>query len=630
MDNFRQMQTFPGAAGVSVPVLYRYIWGRGMRGRQIFVYLPFVRIYVRMRKKLSLLLTLALCAVCTLRVQAGVPESETFIERGRSLFDYGRWSDARHEFLRARDVLAPSDRVAAQTVDFYLAACAVELGSRDAEGALRDFEARYPGSVYANDVRFLLGSLYCAEGDMRRAREAFAKTDYKALSRSRKEQYDIRMGYVEFTEGNYDKAFGYFDRIGPQSEYADHALYYKSYIDYAQGRYGRAKQGFTALQRSDAYRAVVPYYLLQIEFRDGNYRYVVEHGDELARRAVPERRQELERIIAESWFHLGDYNKTIGHLDAFTAAGGELDRDGSYLMGFSLYRTARYPEAVEFLRKACGAEDALTQNASYHLADCYLRAGDKQAAMQSFAMAANEAFDAAIAEDALFNYGKLQYELGGGLFNEAIHVLNRYIAQYPTSERAVQARELLIAAYYNSRNYEAAYTALKHYPSPDGNLRAALQKIAYFRGLETYSRGDLDGAAQSLTESAAINVSPKYGALARFWLGEIAFARGDYAEAERRYRSICTVRLAPRTNTPRRITTWVIAISIGATCRTPMPRSLGSTSSIPRPTVIRPMRSTARPMRVTRCGSSPQRWRPTKRRRPSARTRNITPISSVP
>ena len=81
MDNFRQMQTFPGAAGVSVPVLYRYIWGRGMRGRQIFVYLPFVRIYVRMRKKLSLLLTLALCAVCTLRVQAGVPESETFIDR---------------------------------------------------------------------------------------------------------------------------------------------------------------------------------------------------------------------------------------------------------------------------------------------------------------------------------------------------------------------------------------------------------------------------------------------------------------------------------------------------------------------------------------------------------------------
>ena len=183
---------------------------------------------------------------------------------------------------------------------------------------------------------------------MKRAREAFEKTDYKALGRARKEQYDVRMGYVEFTDGDYDKAFGYFDRIGPQSEYADHALYYKSYIDYAEGRYGRAKQGFTALQRSDAYRDVVPYYLLQIEFHEGNYRYVVENGGKLVQRAVPERRRELERVIAESWFRLGDFNRTIEHLDAFTAAGGELDRDGSYLMGFSLYRTARYPEAVSY------------------------------------------------------------------------------------------------------------------------------------------------------------------------------------------------------------------------------------------------------------------------------------------
>lgn len=213
-----------------------------------------------------------------------------------------------------------------------------------------------------------------------------------------------------------------------------------------------------------------------------------------------------------------------------------MGRNENYLLGYSLYRQARYNEARPYLQQVCGADDALTQNASYHLADCYLRGGDKQRAMQSFAMAANESFDAAIAEDALFNYGKLQYELGGGLFNEAIHVLNRYVAQYPTSERAVQARELLIAAYYNSRNYDAAYKALKNYPSPDGNLRAALQKIAYFRGLEAYSSGDLEGAARSLAESAAVNVSPKYGALAQFWLGEIAFARGDCAEAERRYK----------------------------------------------------------------------------------------------
>ena len=369
-----------------------------------------------MRKFRISLLTLALAA-CAFGAQAAGPEIETLAGRARDLFDYGRWSDARQEFLRVRAALTPSDRLLAQEADFYLAACAVELGSPDAEGALREFAERYPESVYANDVRFALGSFYCAAGNMEKAREAFAQTDYKALSAPRREQYDIRMGYVAFAGGDYRKAYDYFDRIGSRSEYADHARYYKAYIDYAEGRYGRAKQAFTALLRSDAYRDVVPYYLMQIEFREGNYRYVVENGETLARRAVPERRAELERVVAESWFRLEDFNRTLEHLAAFRKAGGEMDRDASYLEGFSLYRTARYAEAAEWLRKACGAEDALTQNASYHLADCYLRAGDKESAMQAFAMASDESLDATVAEDALFNYAKLQYELGGGAFN---------------------------------------------------------------------------------------------------------------------------------------------------------------------------------------------------------------------
>mgnify|MGYP002576769558 CR=1 FL=1 len=497
-----------------------------------------------MRKFRISLLTLALAA-CAFGAQAAGPEIETLAGRARDLFDYGRWSDARQEFLRVRAVLTPSDRLLAQEADFYLAACAVELGSPDAEGALREFAERYPESVYANDVRFALGSFYCAAGNMEKAREAFAQTDYKALSAPRREQYDIRMGYVAFAGGDYRKAYDYFDRIGSRSEYADHARYYKAYIDYAEGRYGRAKQAFTALLRSDAYRDVVPYYLMQIEFREGNYRYVVENGETLARRAVPERRAELERVVAESWFRLEDFNRTLEHLAAFRKAGGEMDRDASYLEGFSLYRTARYAEAAEWLRKACGAEDALTQNASYHLADCYLRGGDKQQAMQSFAMASNAEFDSAIAEDALFNYGKLQYELGGGRFNEAIQVLNRYVAQYPSSPRVRTAKELLAAAYYNSHNYDEAYEIIASYPDPDGDLLAAKQKIAYFRGLSALEKGDTQGAGRYLAESARIGISPKYNALATFWQGEIAYGRGNYDVALRDYESY--LKRAPKT-----------------------------------------------------------------------------------
>ena len=478
-------------------------------------------------------------------VRAADPDPETLMRRAHDLFGYGRWADARHEFLRVREVLDPSEQLLNQEVDYYLAACAVELGSADAEGALRAFEARYPESLYTNDVRFSLGSFYCSAGNMEKAREAFERTDYNALSAPRREQYDIRMGYVEFTGGDYRKAYEHFDRIDSRSEYADHACYYRSYIDYAEGRYGVAKQGFRSLLQSDAYRDLVPYYLLQIEFREGNYRYVVEHGDELVRKAVPERRAELERVIAESWFRLEDFNRTLDHLDAYRAAGGEMDRDASYLEGFSLYRTARYEEAAEWLRKACGPEDALTQNASYHLADCYLRAGEKEQAMQAFAMASDDSLDAAVAEDALFNYAKLQYELGGGAFNGAINVLTRYIERYPSSPRVGEARTLLIAAYYNSRDYDAAYRAIKSMPSGDAEIRAALQKIAYYRGLDAFKAGDMAAAGRCFAESQSVNVSPKYAALSTFWQGEIAFSQGDYAVAAAKYDAY--LKRAPRT-----------------------------------------------------------------------------------
>ena len=498
-----------------------------------------------MKRNILYLLSIGICLFTCVGSHAAAPETRAHLERGRSLFDHGRWTDARYELLKAREGADRDDRLTLQQIDYQLAVCALKLGSRDAEAMLADFSKRYPESVYNNDLRFAQGLLYCSRSEYDKALACFGRVNYRALDRTRREQYDLRMGYIEFGRDDYDRAMTYFDRINPQSEFYDHALYYKSYIAYAREQYDWARSGFERLLKSEAYGEVAPYYLLQIEFKQGNYRYVVENGEELIRRASPRQRAELSRVMAEAWFRLGEYSKPLDYLDAFVQAGGEMGRDENYLYGFSLYRTARYDDAAEYLRKACGADDALTQNASYHLADCYLRAGDKESAMQAFAMASDESLDATVAEDALFNYAKLQYELGGGAFNGAINVLTRYVERYPSSPRAEEARALLIAAYYNSRDYDAAYRAIKQMPSGDADIRAALQKITYFRALEAYKAGDMRAAQRYLTESAAVNVSPKYTALNAFWQGEIAFAQGDYPVAAAKYNAY--LKRAPRT-----------------------------------------------------------------------------------
>ena len=230
------------------------------------------------------------------------------------------------------------------------------------------------------------------------------------------------------------------------------------------------------------------------------------------------------RLAAEAWFRLDGYNKALQYITAYAKSNGQnLSREDNYLLGYTAYRTADYAGAVEPLKSVCTGTDNLAQNASYHLADCYIRLGDKRNAIRAFAMAADERYNNEISEDALFNYGKLLFETGGGTFNESINVLARYVNHYPDSVRTPEAKELLIAAYYNSKDYDMAYDAIRSFPNPDGSMKTALQKIAYFKGVEAFNAADYPLAKQSFEESLSIGVSPKYNALCAFWLGEVAY-----------------------------------------------------------------------------------------------------------
>ena len=498
-----------------------------------------------MQKKISIFLFMMLLSCSAVVAQSSRNAVQEGIDRGVSLYNFGHWIEARTELRNIRAELSPvTDRIHIERIDYYLALCDAELKLHDAEGRLKRFLAEYSSSPHVNDIQFALASMYCAEGNDELAAAELDRVNYDRLNPSQQDKFNLRMGYMTFQKGDYPEAERYFSRIGEGGEYSDHAVYYKSYMAYARGEIDVARNGFNSLMSSAMYRDLMPYYLLQLDFKEGNYQSVVSKGDALLQQTTQEHAQQIRRMMAESWFQLGDYASAVKYITAYKVAEGEMGRVENYIMGYSLYRQTRYSEATPYLREVCGADDLLTQNASYHLADCYLHAGDKSNAMHSFAMSANAGFDAAIAEDALFNYGKLQYELGGGVFNEAINVLNRYISTYPTSLRKDEARKLLIAAYYNSHNYAEAYQAIKSMPNPDGEVQLALQKIAYFNGLEAYSAGELARAETSLFESMGVGNNAKYSALASFWLGEIAYSKGDSSSALQRYRNF--IARAPR------------------------------------------------------------------------------------
>ena len=160
--------------------------------------------------------------------------------------------------------------------------------------------------------------------------------------------------------------------------------------------------------------------------------------------------------MSEAYFHQGDYPHALAYMDNYEKLGGPMGREELYLAGYCYYADREYDRAVERLSQVASGSDALAQNACFHLADCYLQTGDRAKAMSAFGLASAADYDPEIKEEAMFDYGKLQYEQGGGVFDGAIAVLNNYIESFPSSPRVGEARELLLAAYFNSRNYDAA------------------------------------------------------------------------------------------------------------------------------------------------------------------------------
>ena len=460
-----------------------------------------------------------------------------------TMLERRRWGEARVALNRLSSELNPivdyNDIVWAE---YHKVRCAMELGDSEVVSAMESYLKRYPASVYKNTMQFMLACYVSDSGDVARATELFNGVDYKSLDANDKERYDMRVGYIRFLEGNYREAKHRFSQVSKVSPYYPHALYYYSYIVYREGHFIEAEEGFLQLKKYQGYEALAPFYLLQIEYRRCNYDNVIAEGEALLAKASATTRNDIVRVLAESYFIKGDYQNALQYINTYPE--DMYGRQENYIRGYSLYRMAQYREAVQSLSKVCGAEDALTQNASYHLADCYVNMGNKQNAADAFALAAVEGFDDAIAEDAHLNYCRLKFELGGGVFNESINILKSYLKRYPDSPHILEVKQLLIAAFFNSENYQSAYVAIREIHNPDRDMSAAHQKVAVYLAVEAIEKEDWVLAEKLLSEAEQIALVPKYNALIKYWQGEIAYHKGDMKLAANLYEEY--LRRAPK------------------------------------------------------------------------------------
>lgn len=454
---------------------------------------------------------------------------------GVELISKQKYANAQSEFDQAMKDLPEKTSVLWENSRYYAAVCALELFNEDGESRMLSFVEAHPEHPKVEMANFYLGRYYFTKKRYTRSLDYLELVDPHELDPKLLDEYYFKKGYGEFQREKYDLAKESFDHIAnAENRYQSPAKYYTSYIFYREGAYETALVGFRSLESDNLFGPVVPYYICQILFLQDKYEEVITYGTELLEVAADSKRGEVSRMLGQSYFELGKYAEAIPHLQTAMSDLGGSD-EHRYQLGYAHYQVGNCDEANVMFEPVTMLKTELAQLSFYHMADCYLKAGDKRSSRKAFREASKMKFNEQIHEDALFNFAKLSYELSLDPYHEAIEAFEAYIARHPNSRRVDEAYSFLLQVYLTTKNYQQALKSLDRIKDKNDTLKRTYQKVAYLRGVEVFNDLDFRGAVISFRKVYKYPVDAYLSAQAKFWEAE-AYARlGKWEAAESNY-----------------------------------------------------------------------------------------------
>ncbi len=489
-----------------------------------------------MTKKTFLLslLGLLLMTTGTLAQQTAIyREPEAIYRQAMDLFNKEKYGAAKQLFLQTADqVNDPGDQLHANA-SLFAAICAAELFNADAEHLLKTFLHRHPGHFGQRMAWFHLGNVLYRQRDYEGAVAWYGRLRPGDVDMDRRTEFVFKKGYSHFMTESYATAAQLFSQISdPASPYYGPASYYHGHVAYLTGDYETAMSRFTRLTDDRHFGPVVPYYIVHIYYLREQYDALLEQAPALLETATPLRAPEIARIIGEAHLQKNQYEQAVPYLqDHISRSRRGTGREDHYQLGFALYMSGRFEEAIPHLERATGSEDEMGQNAYFHLASAYIETDRKRFARNAFMQAYQHSFSEELARESLFNYALLSLELSYDPHNEAILSFQRYIREYPGSPRTEEAFTYLVDLYMTTRNYKDALASLNEIPLNTPRLREAHQRVSYFRGVELFNNGDFQAAEEHFRLSMQHPESRQLAASALFWIGEAHYRRGQYDEA---------------------------------------------------------------------------------------------------
>lgn len=489
-----------------------------------------------MKFKYSLLfLFLFVLAAFNLKAQQTLADANPHSEYNKAidLFQKEKYGAAQQSFKNVISLIQQPKSEMQISATYYFAVCAAELYHNDAEFLLTTFIQQYPENIKTHFAYFQLAKYLFYKKEHEKSLQWFDKVDVRDLTEGERFEYYFKRGYNFLKTGDESNAKkSFYEVINSQNKYMYPANYYYGHLAYKDENYETALQCFEKLTKDENFGPIVPYYITQIYFMQRRYSDVITYAPPLLELQTTKRPHEIAKMLAVAYYETFKYEEALKYFNIYKEKTTQaIEKNDYYMIGYANYRLKQYKNSIEAFEKIEQKEDSITQNAYYHLGNCYLHTDQKNFAKNAFFVASKLRFDSLIKEDALFNYAKLSYELSFDPFNEAISAFTLYINDYPNSPRLDEARNYLVNLYLTTKNFKEALIAIEKIKIIDVKLRNAYQKIAYFRGIDLFLNSEYAEANQLFNKSLRFKEDEEVLARTLYWKGESFYRLNSYDSA---------------------------------------------------------------------------------------------------
>ena len=442
------------------------------------------------------------------------------------LYNDKAYAAAQKGFEKVQNTAKGSSSLKADAT-YYDAMCAIRLNQTTADEKVLNFVDENPTSNKKNKAFFNVANYYFANKKAAHALKWYEKVNTDLLSEENKKELNFKMGYGLLIAKAYELSKDKFLPLINDPKYGNDSRYYYGYIAYKLEDYGIAASTLKQIENDKTYKAEISYYLLDISFKAGEFEKCIEVGTELLKTARRNDISEISKIIGESYFNLEKYAAAIPYLKGYTGKGGKLNNTDYYQLGYAFYKQNDFETAISYFNKIIDEKNTVSQNAYYHLAECYLNIDKKTEALNAFKTASEMSFNIKIQQDAALNYAKLSYEEGNP-FENVTDVLQNYLKNYPNSTSYTEINELVVSSFINQQDFEGALVFLSKKNTQENIALAS--EVSLYRGIQLFNEQKLQEALPYFVKgksSSETEISQK----ANYWEAETLYQLENYEDA---------------------------------------------------------------------------------------------------